>query len=241
MTYKTSALRARLLAAATAEASGTPLPALLAALSVADRRAAHRLLAEDILPGLDAERFWMLFEQTVPTDSRAFLGTFLRAAERGLRGRTLSVDFTALSRFGKGETPATPIDRRKTLEALLPLLSTPEQVRSLIDCFPPMSLRELVSAAFASPRAKAGQRTEPTLQALFVLFSLMREEDEPALLRPVLLDLIRQNTPRAYRLAAIAQQYFGLTDIPCTFSLRIAHYELSRLDCGYDYFCRLMQ
>ena len=45
---------------------------------------------------------------------------------------------------------------------------------------------------------------------------------------------------RSFNLACIVHHYFGLNDLPGTFSLRLENYELSRLDGNYEQFCKIL-
>ena len=104
----------------------------LAALRTAEFRAAGVVLAEaNFWSPLTDEAFWAAFRTLCRADSRAFLGTLLKAAT-GRRKRTgLQFDGADFCTFCREE--ATDIDRRKMLEAFLPLAVEPAEAESLLE------------------------------------------------------------------------------------------------------------
>ena len=72
------------------------LPATVAGLSHADRRQCGVLLGEELLPAM-GEEYWRIFAAVVPTDPKAYLGTFLKALSLLLRPKLLARP--ALSQF----------------------------------------------------------------------------------------------------------------------------------------------
>lgn len=224
-----SQLETRLALCVRASAGGELL-ALMKSLSNSDFRRAGMLLGEKVLPQAvgSSDAFWALFHEVVAANPKAYLGTFLKAAVRLYKEERLQLSSNPhLEAFAAA---ATPIDCVKTLEALLPIARTPDEVALLLSLFGGSNreqrMKHLLKAA-----------TKPAYHQLFEL--LRREEGDTPFLRQAAILLIRQNSEPAFRMASIVCQYFGLTDVPCTFSLQVQPYELSKLEHSYESFLRI--
>lgn len=114
-------LRSRLLAKIQSN-NPAELLTTLSGLSVSESRTANYLLSEDLLMLLSAEQYWNFFSVIVPTNSKGYLGTFLKAAVKLYKQKQLVFDSGFLSDFA---SYATLIDVRKFLETMLPLLRVP--------------------------------------------------------------------------------------------------------------------
>ena len=204
----------------------------LLALRNAEFRAASVVLAEaNFWTSLSDEAFWSAFRTLCRADSRAFLGTLLKAAV-GRRKRG-GLQWTAPDFLGFCREDATAIDRRKMLEALLPLASTPEEAESLLGVLWHREEGEKVRAAQLFRAA-----TPPTY---FLLFKTLRHfEDDKNYLRRVALELMRRGDKAAFNLAGMLREYFALGELPGTFALQLPPYELSRLDSRYDAFLKIL-
>lgn len=192
----------------------------LQTLRTADFRLAGVVLTDKDL-WADAD-FWTFAATLVAANSRAFLGTMLKAA--AAQGLTMPTEaFIAAC--------TTAIDRRKALEALLPVAPDAERVHALLQAFPAEdTTREAVLFKAATP------------PAYFVLFNLLKQqEDQPDYLRRYGIELIRKGDKASFNLACIIKEYFALPELPGTFSLSLPPYELSRLDTSYDSFKRILQ
>lgn len=220
-------LKSRLLAQMKSD-SAEGLLQLLSSLSVAEFRTAGYLLAEEILPEMPSPRYWTYFCKIVPVNSKAYLGTFLKAAIKMYGVKRLTLDKSAISLFAEN---ATLIDKRKTLDALMPVVRSTEEVRLLVyafcnDCLE-MAAPYLLKAA--------------TPVSYYYFFNMLREaEASPALLKNYIVTLIKHPNSMALNMACIIQRYFGLKEIPCNFSLRLESYELSRLEQGEEYFMKVL-
>lgn len=186
------------------------------------------MLGETLLPELDTENFWHFFEIIVPTHTKAYLGTFLKAAARKFSTGGLTSGREALQQFA---TEATAIDLRKIIDHLLPSLTQTEDIEMLLGiCCSGNTKSEI--AALMRCNGNAGY---------YLLFGRLRKlEGEPELLRSHCLNLMRKGDHRSFNLACIVHHYFGLNDLPGTFSLRLETYELSRLDGNYEQFCKIL-
>jgi len=221
-------LLAKLSAAAVAD-TAEPLAQLLVQLSVAEFRTAGFLLAESVLPALGSEKFWKYFVALVPMNSKAYLGTFLKAAVRNYRVGLLPLSASALREFSK---TATAIDKRKVLDALLPEVKKMNEVQLLLQTFQAETL-----AAAAPYLLKAH-----TPVCYCMLFRLLRTaETDPETLRRYALQLISYGDKISFNLASIIEQYFDLKGLPATFSLNLRPYELSRLDAAPETFIKILK
>lgn len=205
------------------------LSAVLAHLSVVERRTAGYLLSEEILPTIESERYWRFFTAIVPQNSKAYLGTFLKAAVRLLKKGELVLDEAVLESFA---SIATPIDVRKFLETVLPCVNDGDDMLMLVRIFCANRLEQ------ASPYLlKAG-----TPMAYYVLFNLLKTvEADTETLKFHALQLIKKGDHLSFNFASILRQYFDLKHIPGFFSLKIEPYEFGRLDQGPDQFIKLLK
>ena len=103
-------------------------------LSAADFRTAGYLLADNLLSEYP-DLFWKCFLTIVPTRPKAYLGTFLKALVLIYQKDREQLNFVALECFAKEY--ASPIDSRKCLEYLLPILETLEEINRLLLIFEP--------------------------------------------------------------------------------------------------------
>lgn len=200
----------------------------LSSLSNAAFRTAGFMLGETLLPEAEVENFWHFFEVIVPTNTKAYLGTFLKAAARKFSTGELTSGREVLQKFA---AKATVIDLRKIIELLLPSLTQTADI-------------ELVLAVGCNGNTRS--ETTALLRcnshaAYYLLFNRLKKlEGEPDLLRSHCLTLMRKGDHRSFNLACIVHHYFGLNDLPGTFSLRLETYELSRLDGNYEQFCKIL-
>jgi len=221
-------LEKRLLAfAEIGDAAG--LLAFLRTVSHADFRTASYLLREKLLPSeAVAPRFWQLFATLVPADSKAYLGTFLKAAIPLFQAGRIEFDFVCLESYS---AQCTPIDCRKLLDSWLPFAKNPDELRSLLQLFCP-----------EDDEIRIGYLLQVnTGPACFELFQRLRRlEHRPAEVRRCCLHLMQRGDKRSFNLAGILQKYFDLGELPGTFSLRLEHYQLGRLDESYEKFLKIL-
>lgn len=195
----------------------------LATLRTTDFRLAGRLLSN---PALWAEAdFWHYAAVLVQADNRAYLGTMLKAAV-GQSGTFPTAEFA--------KACTTDIDRKKVLEAYLPLMKKPQAAQDLMTLFSPEGT---ATDWWLGLFFRIG-----TPVSYFLLFNLLkRYEDRPEFLRRYGVELIRKGDKASFNLACIIQEYFGLPELPGTFSLVLPAYELSRLDTCYEAFQTILK
>ena len=196
----------------------------LASRNSTDFKTAGFLLAEDLLLTIDEESFWQFFLTIVPTNPKAYLGTFLKGAVALYQKGSLSLTHEALERYS--QTGATPIDCRKVMEALIPLAKKHEEITHLLRLF----------TVDAQQRVALLLRIN-SMPAAYALFQEMKTmEGDAQFLRSTCIALMKRGDARAFRLTSLCVSYFDLESIPGTFSLTLQPYELSRLDQSYETF-----
>lgn len=204
------------------------LRAYVLSLNNTEFRTAGYLLSDVILPQTDETSYWQAFKALVPEDSKAFLGTFLKAAVFQIKNGTLTLSAETLTAFA---AVATNIDKRKTLEALLPVTRQTDEVHFLLNIFCGGSLKSCLAFLV----------NQDTTACYFELFRLMKQlEGQTEDLQHYTMLLMRKGTKRAFNMGAIIKAYFGLETLPGTFSLHLEAYKLSRLDASYEAFCNLL-
>ena len=227
-------LRNRLLSYITAhDADG--LADCLATLSNTEFRTAGFLLGEELLPLLSSKveeedgAFWHFFLTIVPRHPKAYLGTFLKAAATLCQACSLSLSDSRLDHYAKEQ--ASPIDRRKALDALLPQMHTPQEATRLLQLFGEESPEAQVHALL---------RTNTAVGCYLLFRTLKTCEENRQLLHQCCIALLKKGDSRSFNLACILYEYFGLDQLPATFSLQIRPYQLGRLDDSYESFLKIL-
>ncbi len=196
-------------------------------------RACSRELGERVLPELpDSQTYWALFVAMVPTQPRAYLGTFLKAAAKRYTKGTLDLlrNATQVEEFAAS---ASAIDKRKTIDVLLPIVKDTEEIKMLLRLFAPQESTSRIDLLLVQPDRPA---------ICYVLFGELRQHDaDQALLRRTALRLMQKTSPNAFKMARIVQAYFGLGELPGTLSLRLEPYEFSSLEQGEEAFYRMLR
>lgn len=190
-----------------------------------ERRTAGYLLADVLLPTLDEQSFWQMFHVFVSHDSKAYLGTFLKAVKVLYVGKSFSFDNLELKSFATDS--ATVIDRQKFLTEVLPLLHTPEEVKLLLDIFGVSSADTRLVYLY-----KSG-----TIPCYYCLFNLLKMHDgDMALLDKYCMLLLKKNDVLSKKMASLVNDYFGLNrDLPIGVK-EVEPYKLSKLNETYDSF-----
>ena len=203
---------------------------VLKVLTVSEFRTASCMLSDELLPHISEELYWKCFESIVPTNTRAYLGTFLKAATARYQGRRLAIiNASALTAFAQ---TATPIDCKKLLSAFLPVLRRADEVLFLLQHF-----STLRTADIAPYLIKGG--TPPNYYTLFC--QLKKEEHPEKLLGECICQLMKKGDSISYNMAAILYHYFGCKQENFHFSLQLAPYMLSRLEQGEESFMKVLK
>ncbi len=208
------------------------LKTYLGTLSHSQFRTASNILCEETLMSLSGNVFWECFQYIVPSHSKAYLSTFLKAAIRLYEMRQISLDGNGLHEFGRWvcEHEKT-IDEKKTIGAFLPVVRTPEEANRLFRIFGIESIHKKV--AYLIPCTG--------IVTYYVLFQCFRRmEHAPELLSSYCNRLMAKGDDRAFNLVSIMKCYFGLPMVKGHFSLKLSSYELSRLDTSFEEFKRLI-
>lgn len=190
-----------------------------------ERRTAGYLLADVLLPTLDEQSFWQMFHVFVSHDSKAYLGTFLKAVKVVYVGKSLTFDNSELKSFATDS--ATVIDRQKFLTEVLPLLHTPEEVKLLLEIFDVSAADTRLVYLY-----KSG-----TCPCYYCLFNLLKMHDgDVALLGKYCMLLLKKNDVLSKKMASLVNDYFGLNrDLPIGVK-EVEPYKLSKLNETYDSF-----
>ena len=210
--------------------SAQALLARLSTLRSADAKTAGYLLSEKILVQCNSDFFSEAFLTIVPTCSKAYLMTFLKAVV--VRYRQGMITFTDKIWGDYHQTLPTLIDCQKMLTTLLPIARRYEEVENLLNLFADDDVSSKIN--YLIPVA--------TLPATYVLFKLSKHEDGNLVeLKRICIALMRRGDKLAFTLVAIMQRYYGLQDIPGIFSFDVKTYQLSRLDENYENFCSIIR
>lgn len=216
-----------------AQRDHSELLALLESLSNSDARTAGFLLGETILAEevKRSEDFWQMTLDVVTVNSKAYLGTFLKAARNLYKIGVLSIsdESSVLEAFAR---QASAIDCRKVLSALLPVARRPEEIAKLLRLF-----------CEDSTKARADILLQTaTPMAYYMFFRELKALDaDKEVLRLYAVKLIKKSDPLSFNLAGIISLYFDVRDIPGRFSLHLEPYELSRLENSPEQFLQILQ
>ncbi len=200
----------------------------LQGLSNKEARTAGYLLGEVLLPGLpDGAAFWQFFLPVVSADSKAYLGTFLKAALRLYEAQRLTFDSPQLTAFA---AECTPVDREKVIKAALPVLRSPEEAQHLLRIF-----------GFKPDKHSAFYLLQGgTAVCYYLLFNTLKVVEEESILQFCCKTLVRKGDTLSFNMASILCQYFDLKDVPGVFSLHVEPYKFSRLDLSFESFRNIL-
>lgn len=209
------------------------MTAYLDTLSHSAFRTASYVLAERVLPSMEAEIYWACFRHVALTDTKAFLMTFIKAALQKYAASGLDFSNHHFLDFAHGTAShQVSLDRQKTLMAVLPVLHSHDEVQQMLTAF----CRD-------DAEKKAGYlvRVDESGPCYYELFLALRQLDHSADKQVrLLLHVARRSTPLAFNFVSIMRAYFGIERLNGQFSLRLQPYELSRLENGYDGFMKVM-
>lgn len=243
------------------------LTAYLDGLSNSQFRTASYILADETLRWLDNEDFWACFARLVPTDRKAFLTTFLKAAVSNYVEGRLTLNHAVLSKFAAVESPSfqdadedigkNEKKGRNNFEFLrnkfeqhrnfFSLPGTIDAQKTLIRFLPVLRTVEEVNCLFSDFHIDDlhGQIAYLLKQesdvCRYAIFHLLRKLDhEPAYITSVCLQLMHRGTDHDFNLVSIVKCYFDLPQVKGRFSLKLNAYELSRLEKSFDEFKKIL-
>ena len=214
------------------ERNAEGLLAYLQRLSNAARRSAAALLRERLLGGAEGAAYRLYSAEMVRRAPKAYLGTFLKAAAARLPKGHLNVANPLFLKFAAED--ATPIDRTKCLDALLPLIKQPEDAERVLDAFFCKEQKTAPGRALALLKV-------PTDACNYLLFKTMKQTDDLVLVRKVCLRLLQRGGGASFNLAGILAGYFGIQSLPAAFSLKIEPYQYSHLEESYGNFLKYLR
>lgn len=147
----------------------------------------------------NAEEWWTLLLEVVPSNSRAYLGSLLKQGAPLLRQGLLRFPDTRLGQFC---AQGSAVDVAKMLDFLL---------------------------------------QHPTPATYYEVFQQLKHHaDDRKLLYRYCQSLLNEGSDLSYNMAALMGTYFDL-QLPASFALRLQPYQISRLDEGYEPFCKLLR
>lgn len=207
--------------------------AYLKGLSHSGFRTASYVLAERVLPELDADDYWSCFAHIALVDRKAFLVTFIKAAAVMYKERKLDFSNNRFLEFARDTALAEhSLDRQKTLKAILPILRTSEEVQMLLSAFCNANYEKQLGHLLAVDESL------PCYHAMFII--MRRFEHDADTITKVLLNVLRRSTSMSFNFVSITRAYFGIEKLAARFSLVLQPYELSRMEASYDGFVSVM-
>ena len=209
------------------------MKAYLASLSHSAFRTASYVMAERVLPPMEAEHYWACFHHIALSDTKAFLMTFIKAALQKYAAKGLDFANHHFLDFAQGTAgQQVSLDRQKTLIAILPVLRTHSEVQQVLSAF---------CNDDAERKAIYLVKANESVPCYYELFLALRHMDHtPDMQVRFLLHVARRSTPLAFNFVSIMRAYFGIEKLNGQFSLTLQPYELSRLESGYDGFVKIM-
>lgn len=216
-------------------------------LSHAQFRTAGYMLKEVFMPRLEPDDFWLLASVLVNYNPKAFLVTILKS--------WVSQQSTVLLPFTQTTDVSTPIssmpsvasqpslaffqslrnkeeDVRKTLQVLLPVLSSPSGIETLL---------QVMGVTDPQSRIKAYLNHLTPATAYLLVRVLHEVEDDRSLLIRIVHHLMKQGGNLSFNLASFLCTLHGLEEVKGTFSLRLRPFELSYILGDFEAFCKVMR
>lgn len=201
------------------------LCSMLGQFSVSEKRTFGYLMANKLLEQVDNDTFWFFFSALVPQEPKAHLITFLKPASQMYLSGRLSLNRQVLSDFAE---KASVIDGRKLLGTFLPIIQDVDEARFLMDSFCAREAQARVAALLPIDN----------LVASYMLFNELRAMDpDTSQIRHYCILLMQRGGRYGFNMASALSHYFGVENLPGTFSLRLNTYQLSRLEGSFDTFC----
>lgn len=205
----------------------------LSRLSHKDFRIAGQIIGTVCLPEVEEDAFWSVFYHLLEYNTRAFLGTVLKAIPERIKKGTFSLHHTGfIVLSNRLMTKQAETDIRKLVTGLLGLLDSPEDIFFLFQRFDIMSSRERLDYLLRTA----------TLPVYYVMFLTLRElEHDRELIVRSARYLLKTDGPFAFNMVSFLKAYFDLEEIKGTFSLRLNPYELGPLEASYPAFMKLIR
>ena len=203
---------------------------LFQAMNNTEFRRAEEYVRTAILPLLDNDPLWTTLLHLVQYRRQAFLSGVL-SLQHLVADATLRFDVPSAKAFFDYLQQQHPESIQKTVNMILPLLQTEQQIEALF---------RVANIEKDKQRIAALLKVESP-QAYHLLFSLLRHQADN---RKLALDcsryILKRDNDMAYNMVSILQAYFGLHELRKQFSLHIEPYELSLLDRGEQIFYHLL-
>lgn len=209
-----------------------PLGEYLLAMNNSAFRIAGALLSDKVLPKLEGENFWRVFEYLALLNPKAFLGTCLKPMVVLYRQSKLEFSGPSLERYARVvDAKEMGIDRNKFFMAALPLLRKEDEFAFLWKSF-----------GVDSPQSRIDYlRTCSNAKAYYEIFKECKKlQDKHGILVDVCRALVKKGDGLSFNLASVLREYFGLGDLGVLFSLNIEPYKLNYLDRSAQNFEKIL-
>lgn len=186
------------------------------------------MLGEKYMPTLDESQFWELANILVDYNRKAFLVTVLHSWLSRKSAALSSLVSATFFQSLRGNTE----DQKKTVQILLPTLTSVDEIEWLLSALQLSDPRTLIAFYLQNI----------TLPSGFLLLKTLRQvEDDRALLIRTTYYLMKKGDGLSFNLASLIRSFFGLDEVKGTFSLIIQPYELARLSSDYDAYLKKIQ
>lgn len=265
--HRYNPVMARRLSALASACDWEGLTAYLGGLSNSQFRTASYILSDETLRRLDDDNFWACFDRLVPTDRKAFLTTFLKAAVSNYVEGRLTLNHTVLSKLAAMENLKIRNDAEDLGEVekkgrnkfeflrnkfekdrnLFSLCGTIDAQKTLGKFLPVLRTVEEVNQLFSDfhvdePHAQVAYLLKQDSDVCrYAVFHLLRKLDhDPDYITSVCLQLMHRGTDHDFNLVSIVKCYFDLPQVKGRFSLKLNAYELSRLEKSFDEFKKIL-
>ena len=202
------------------------LAQLFQRMSNAEFRKTENVVRNIVMPHLDNDLFWETYHYLLVFRHQAFLPA-ITAIKRLAHFRQLSFDSPSAIALAAYVVNQLPDERMKMVRMAIGLLETEDQITGLFSWLGIDQPAQRASALLSL--------TTPV--AYYILFQTLRhaEGDRELVLR-CCHALMRKSDDMSFNMVAILREYFGLTELKNTLSLRIQPYELSYIDSSYANF-----
>lgn len=201
-------------------------------LSNSNFKSAKFILENDVLLLASSRDFWETSVRLVEYRPKAFLNSVAKVARNRRARGNWKPDFDYLKHIaellsGEEARPA----RYRFIRFLLPLFSTEPDIDRLFAAF--------------GVNAPAGRivllREVSQPIHYFMLFNLLRSQDDHALTVDCCRFLIKQGDDLSYNMASLLKSYFDLKEVKGVFSLQLQPYELGYLENSFSTFERTIR
>lgn len=195
-------------------------------MSNTEFRRTESVIREMVMPRLENDLFWETYHHLLIYRHQAFLPA-VTAVKRLAHNGQLSFTCPSAVAFGQYMVQELPDERMKMIRMVIGLLETEEQITGLFSWLEIDQPVQRISSLLPL--------TTPV--AYYIMFQTLRHaEGDRALVLRCCRALMLKSDDLSFNMVAILREYFGLSELKNTLSLRIQPYELSYIDSSYANF-----